>query len=236
MKDFFDKIKDFRDNNENGKMIFFFGFYLLFFLFLFILISTHRNPDYLLKKYEDTPSSAPLFSSDNIMRQNYMFDYKVTLDNVLYDYYGKRFNKVDSFKYNNLDYYRNEDYYFVNQGTWMKTDNPILFSDFFQEINVYKILKQATFDHKKMYDDGKVDYHFLLSSNTLFDIFYEKNTDYDEIPNKMIVTADSDNQVTKIVYYLNSYCSVIETCENTLTIEATYDLFGNIKKIDNPLE
>ena len=237
MKEIFNKLKDFKDNDEKGKMIFFFGFYVLFFIFLFLLITTNRNPDYLLQEYENSKvDTTPLFNSDNIMKQNFMYDYKVTVDGVLYDYYGKRLNKVDSFKYNNLDYYRDDENTFVNQGTWIKTDNPVLFPEFFSEIHLYQIFKQASYESTVSYENGNNDYHLLLSSNTLFDIFYQKNTDYDEIPNEMIVSTDVDNNVTKIVFQLNSYCSVIENCNETLTIEVTYDLFGDIKKIDNPLE
>ena len=235
MKEFFNKIKDFYDHNENGKMIFFFGFYLLFFIFLFILIATHRNPDYLLQGTQNNDSK-PLLNSDNIMRQNYMFDYKVTMDDVLYDYYGKRMRMVDRFKYNNLDYYHDDESFFVDEGTWIKTENPILFYEFFQEKNIYQLLKQVTYSTTTSYDDGRKDYSFFLSSNTISDILYGENTDYDEIPNLMIVSTDKDNSIDKIVYQLNSYCQIIDNCLNTLTIEVTYDLFGSINKIDNPLE
>ena len=235
MKNIWNNIKDFHDNNENGKMIFFFGFYLLFFIFLFITIATHRNPDYLLQQQQNNQPK-PLFNSDHIMKQNFMYDFKVTMDDVLYNYYGKRMRMIDRFKYNNLDYYSDGDSYFVDEGTWIKTDNPILFYEFFQEKNINQFIKEATYSYHESHDDGRNDYHFLLSSNTIFNVLYKQNTDYDEIPNLMIISTDQDNSADKIVYHLNSYCNVIDNCFNTLTIEATYDLFGSINKIDNPLK
>ena len=234
MKNFLNRIKDNFEENEKKKVIGFISFYAVFFVILFIIMFSHRDKDFLLQEYERLGSSS--INLESIMKCNYFFDYKVSIDDVKYDYYGKRLNDIRSFKYNNQDYYQKEDSFFMNQGIWVKTNNPIVYYDFFQEDTIQKIVEQATPYSEKSYENGSVDYYYYLSSNTLYSVFYQKNTDYDEVPNEMVISMDKDQHITKIVYHLNSYCATVENCNQSLDIEADYELFGSIQTIDNPLE
>lgn len=229
MKDFLEKIK--KSDNQTQKTIAFFGFYFVFFLIVFGLIYFTGNKNYLHQEYE--PGNA--FNNKGILNKNFLYDYKVTVDGVLYDYYGKRYGDVESFKYNNVDYYRDGDKYYFMKEEWSETTNPYVYYEFLDFDNLAKIMQSATFDSKSELEGGGTQYKYKISSNTLHLIFYEKNTDYDEVPNEVLFETDEKNNITKILYQLKSFCATHEKCQNTLTIDMNFEMFGGVSKIDNPI-
>lgn len=232
MKNIIENIQNIK-KNPNGNAIMFFAFYLVFFAILFLFIRGTGNKNSLLQEYEKGNNS--LFNNNGILNNNYMFDYKINVDGVIHDYYGKRKDKEELFKYNNVDYYINDNNVFSNVGTWVKSDNPYVFSEFLKVENISLIMDSATYVSKTEFENGKVDYNFLISSNTLNKILYNNDTDYDEVPNSIILSSDSDNNINKINYKLNSFCRLNKKCSSSLDIELNYDLFGNIVEIDNPV-
>ena len=202
------------ENITPKKTLVFFAFYLVFFAILFGIVFFGGDKDFL----------------------NFVFDYKITIDGVLYDYYGKRYEDTELFKYNNLEYYRDGKEFFVNQELWMKSDNPYKFYELIDFENASMIFSQATFDSKKEMENEKEEFHYLISSNTLNQLLYNENTDYDEEVDSIDVTTNSDNYIEKIVYHLDHFCVHRENCQNTLMIEMSFEMFNNVQKIDNPIQ
>ncbi|MBQ3307163.1 MAG: hypothetical protein IJG68_03100 [Bacilli bacterium] len=233
MKEFLEKINELKEH-PNGKAIFFFAFYFVFFAFVFLWIHLAGDKDAITQEYEKGNSSS--FNMKEIFSQNYVYDYKVTIDNVLHDYYGKKLSTVESFKYNNQDYYNNEGNFFVHMNDdWVNTSSPYLYSEFYQNEIIKELFNRATYYSTTTYDNGTSDFHFLISSNTFYKLFYDQNTDYDEVPNEIIYTANANHDVVKITYLLDSYCATLDDCGEHLTIELNYDLFGSMESIDNPV-
>ena len=147
MKKTLDNIRElFNDENvDNKKTIVFFAFYLVFFAILLGCLFLGGNKEYLHQDYEkgDTTVNA------GFLGQNYVFDYKITVDGVLHDYYGKRYENTELFKYNNQEYYRDGSDFFVNQDLWINCDNPYLFYELFDYDHLSNIFMQATFISKK---------------------------------------------------------------------------------------
>ena len=77
-----------------------------------------------------------------------MFDYKINLDGVMHDYYGRKRENVELFKYNNVDYYINGSDVFSNKGTWVKSENPYIFSEFIKLENLNLIMNSASYESK----------------------------------------------------------------------------------------
>ena len=234
MKDFLNKIRDFNKedgDNSTQKTIMFFAFYLVFFAILFGVIIFGGDKNYLHQEYEKGNNS---FNNKGVLNKNFVYDYKITKDEVLYDYYGKRYGDVESFKYNNEDYYRDKNEYFVNKNPWTKCDNPYQFYEFIDFENLAMIISKATFMVKKDLDSGGVEYHYLITNNTLNQILYNENTDYDDDADSIDIVTDSSNNVSKITYQLEHFCSRRNNC-NTLTIEMNFEMFGSVTKIDNPI-
>lgn len=232
MKNVIENIQELK-KNPKGNAIIFFLFYLVFFIILFLFIRHTGNENALLQEYEKGNSND--FNNNGILNSNYMFDYKVYLDSIMHDYYGKKNGDVESFKYNNVDYYRNGDAFFSNNGTWVKCDSPYKFSEFMDLDNLNLIMNSASYESKTEFEDGRVNYNYLISSNTLNKILYNVNTDYDEVPNSIVLESDTNNNIVSITFNLDSLCKLNKTCKSSLKIELNYDMFGGVNKIDNPI-
>lgn len=231
MKDFYDNIK----NSKNGNAIVFFGMYALFFVALILFLRFGRNGNYAQDEYE--PGNTGHYRSDYILKNNYFFDYKVKIDGVTHDYYGKRNGNYELFKYNNHDYYRDDYEFFVdNNGLWNKCDNPYKFYEF---INIEKsgYLIEDAYLLSTNYDDNKrpKDYTYLISSNTINKVLYDIDSDYDDVANQVVLEVDEKKFVNKITFKLNSFCKSKGICQNDLEIILSYEMFGEVKKIDNPV-
>lgn len=228
MKNMIENIQNLK-KNPKGSSVLFFSFYFIFFIILFLVIKTTGNRNSLLQEYEKGNTS--VFNNDGVLSNNYMFDYKIKLDGVVHDYYGKRNGDKELFKYDGNDYYKNEDDFFMDNSTWIKVDSPYIFSELLDIDNINDIMNSATYESKTEFDNGKVNYSFLISSNTLNKILYDKDSDFDENPNSIIIGSDADNIINEITFNLNSFCILNNKCKSSLEIELNYDMFGEVGEI-----
>lgn len=228
-----DLIKELK-KTEKGKAVLFFAGYLIFFiaLALFMLFSsknTTRPSDYERSRRDD-------ISMDKLNNENYLFTYKINLDGNEYIYNGKRNKSVELFQFNNKNYYKNGDSYYVkNDELWIKSDNPYLFNDFIDSSKLSSILELSMLDSKTSYEDGRNAFNLLISTNTINQKFNSVDSDFLEEPNKITITSNSDSEVSEIKYDLSSYCTLNELCQRSLNITLTYDMYGEIKEIENPV-
>ena len=215
----------------NIKIIAFFGGYLLFFIIIIVLLRVFCNNILVNKEYEKGRTS--LLENKSLLSNNYYFDYKIKLDGILYDYYGKKNGDIELFKYNNIDYYKNSDGFFSNNNNiWLNTENPYLFYELINQENRNKIIESAYFLESNV---DKTEYKYLISSNTINKLIYNLDTDAMEEANEIIVVMNGNRIVSKIIFNLNSLCKLNNTCENSLEIELNYESYNQVKEIDNPL-
>ena len=233
MKNFIDNIKEFK-KTKNGTPILFFGFYLLFFVVLIIFIKFGGDKNFMAKEYEK--GRAIQFNTSLLLNKNYLYDYKIIFDGTVYDYYGKRFQDTESFKYNNSEYYRNNNDFFVNNGTWVKCDNPYLFYELIDVDNMSKVLNSSTLSSKDISEGGVSTYKYLISTNTINKIVYNIDSDFDEVPNDIDIVLDNNSGTNTIKFKLDSFCKVNNKCNESLQIEASYEMFNSVKEIGNPIK
>jgi len=224
MKNILEKYKELLEHPK-GKAFLFFGFYALFFLFVIIFIQTVGHRDALLQEYEKGDQS--LFNTANFLNGNFYYDYKITIDNVLHDYYGKMNLEEESFKYNNQDYYKNGNLYYLENNI---VDNPFHFREFIELSSINNLMSSAMYFSKTEYEDGSLDYKFLISVNTINKLLYELDTDYDDEPCEIIIKVNDSGDISGITYFLDSYCKYSDKCNN-LKIEASYELIGEVREI-----
>ena len=233
MKEIIEKVKELRKSNI-GKAILFFGFYFIFF-FIISLIARFGGRSYTpAEEYEK--SEAFTLSYGKLLNKNYHFNYSIYLDDSVYSYVGDSYEDSSLFKYNDKEYFKIEDNYFVNDTIWIKSDNPIKFNSFLEIDNIVSIINSSYFDSQTSYNSGKTLYNYLVSSNSLNKLLDNKDTDYSEEPNKIVISEDENKNIDKITYYLDSYCSLNKVCNKSLKIEALYDNYGKVSKIDNPID
>lgn len=214
MKKYIEYFKELK-KKPYGKSIIFFGFYLIFFIMigLMFLFSGEKKITNTDNNNGDTYKN--LFSSNQ-----YSFTYKVVLDGINYMY---SVNKIDN-SYNFI--YDNKEYKIVDNKVYsndIEVENPIMFSNFFNGQTVLNIVNNSYEESKTTYNDGSEVYNLLVSSNTLDKIMDNIDTDYEEIPNKIIMSLNSDKKLKELNYNLDSYCLLNKLCNSSLNIIISYN-------------
>lgn len=222
--------------NPRGKAVLFFAFYVVFFAIVFLFINLSKTELSYGDDYEKSEVSYT-FDLNKLFAENYGFKYNITLDNNNYSYFGAKLKEEETLKYNNLDYYRNgNDYYVKNNELWIKTDNPYVYSEYMDNTNIKKMLEKSSFVSKTVYESGKNTFTFAISTNTLNSILYGLNTDFDEIPNEIIISTDEERNVNHITFNLDSFCKNNNLCVYGFKISLDFDNFGDVEDIINPME
>lgn len=229
MKQFIELIKELR-KTPRGKGILFFAFYFIVFLVLIIVIKLNGNNVYKEKEYEvGKPYS---FDTTYVESNNYHFEYTITKDSKKYLYVGDKYNDTELFMFDNKEYYYDGEKYYVDK---KEVANPYLYSELIEIDNIKKLLELATYDSKTSYESGLTKYNFLLSSNTINTNVYSKDTDIDEVPNSITIGTNNSGILNEITYHLDSYCKYDKDCKDKLEVNLSFDKFGEIEEIVNPL-
>lgn len=232
MKDFIAFINEMK-KTPKGKAILFFGLYAIFFIFVFLFIKLSSVE---LSYGDDYEKGSPYnFNIQSLLNKNFNYTYDIYVDGILYKYEGKRNNDSELFDFNGANYYKNSNNYLVNNGTWIRSDNPIMFNEFTDISNIKDIISRSSYESMTTYDNGKTDFNFVISTNTINEIFYNSNTDFDEVPNKIIIGTDENRNVNNISFNLNSFCTNNKMCNYSLEIKLNYNNFGEVYSINSPL-
>ena len=219
--------------SPQGKALLFFGGYFILFCILFILMGVSSKHERSFDYESGNPYS---FNTVQINNDNYKYKYIMTIDGKQEVIEGKKNNEKELFTYNNKEYFILNNNYFVKESTWIKSEVPYKNGDFLNPKKVISLISKATYESKTNYESGKNIYNFLISTNTINKEWYNIDTDYDEVPNRIVVSSDTDNSVNNIILYLDSYGILNKICKNEMKIEMSFEDFGNIKEIVNPLE
>ena len=230
MRGLIEKINDLKEKRY-GKAVFFFGFYFVFFIIIILCIVFGSKK---ITMPEDYKNSSPI-SYTLLKNKNYHFNYKISLDGNDYVYSGDKNGDTETFEFNSKKYFRNSSDYYVLDNTWQKCDDPYKVNYLLEPTNIEGIIGLASYDSATQYSTGKGVYVLLLSSNTLVKTVYNKDTDIEEVPNKINVSIDVNKEIEKIEMNLDSYCKVSDDCNNTLRVTLEYTQRGEIASIQNPI-
>ena len=135
MKELIEEIK----KSPKGKAILFFIFYTLFFLIVICTLNFGQK-DYT-KASDYDKGTAITHLSKSLLENNYSFTYSITLDDNVYHYVGKKKENFEAFQYLNKNYYRNGNDFYVEEGTWIKCENPYIYSEFLDTKNIDKLIR-----------------------------------------------------------------------------------------------
>lgn len=234
MKKVVEKVKELNKTSK-GKAVLFFAFYFVFFVVVVLIFRfSDRKPLARSEDYE--PGNGRVsFYMDNILKNNYIYGYTITLDGVKRQYYGQRYNDTELFEFESRQFFRLGNDFYVKNALWEKSVNPYLFPEFLDMEQMAKVVEAASYQSKTSYEDGRKTYNFLISSNTINKILKNIDSDFLEEPNTLIVGVDGEKNVNKLEMGLDSYCRLNKLCNNSLKIEIEYDMFGEVTKIDNPI-
>ena len=236
------KINDFKElikrlkSTDRGRALLFFGCYLIFFIILFILISTSSKVSMNLSDFEEGNNIK--FNVDNIKNNNYSYKYIISVDDNDYVFSGTRYKDYELYSYRNENYFRNYDNDTIfknNNNLWVKSDNPNDLDYFTNIDNIIEITNNATYISKTDYKSGKMTYNYEISTTTLDKIINDLDIDLDDKPNELFFSTDEDENVNYIKFELDSYGKYKKLCDKKLSIELDYDDFNDIEEIKNPI-
>lgn len=227
IKQFINLIKKL-NSTPRGKSVLFFGFYGIFFIFLFIAMAAGRGSGYNL----DNLGNSSNFSLQSISNNNFEFSYKVSLDESIYMYTGKKYNDKESFIFNNIEYYNLADDFYQKTGdSFSETDNPYVYSDFMRVDNIQKFIDLATLDSKTEYENGDFVYNYKISTTSIVKMIDDIDIDIDDLPNEISVCI-SDGDIKSVEFNLNSYGLYKSISNNKFIITLNYFNHGEVSDFD----
>ncbi len=232
MKKWFERYQNMR-KDPKGKAILFFGFYFIFFTVIIALLRFSSHPGSY--QSDDLQNNNLAFEVDTFTQDNYHFHYTVLEDNHSYIYDGKK-NGVELFTFQDQEYYFDGTSYYLHNGIWFQSESPYLYSDFLDTSKIVQLLQKAYFESETTYKSGKTTYHFLLDTNLIYQLLFQKNTDYEGNENALIVNVNENKKIESIIFDLVDYCKSLDTCQNTLKISLEYDEIGLVGEIESPIE
>ena len=215
-----------------GKAAMFFAFYFVFFI---IVGGIFSGEDTSSIDNSQTGSSFD-FNLESITNDNFSFNYEVVVDAQHSLYSGKKYSDKEEFDIQGIKYYKESDNYFINNnGVWIKTENPYLYSHFYNSENILALLTNASYVSKTEYDSGKLVYIFSIASATINKVLENEDLDVEEIPNEIVVSVDENGYANAVKFKLDSYCKIKNICTSSMIIDLNYDNYGNVEEIISPL-
>lgn len=206
--------------SEKGKRYSFVIFYAIFFIFLFVFLSTPApdNKEETNKGEEET-SSLP-FKTLQLENEDYKFTYQEIINETPIVYQGeKKDNTISLTSEDNTYNYTYQDGELLFQGE----SNSLTYYKLLDIYEIKKLIKDATFISKVEYPDKQVDFNYEIASNHLQEIFASE--DEKDTTNKIVVSCNKDLEVLKITFDIYNYFKEInkeDTDTKSYLIEITY--------------
>lgn len=209
-----------------GKAVFFFGFYLIFFIVLAILVRLGGHVNIDTNNVLNNKTS--IVDMNSLTNNDYSYKYEVKIDNNTYTYTGTKKNNRFDYKYNDKDYYQENLITYVKESEWVSIESPIKYNMFLDESFIGNIIDSSYSESKTTYESGDITYNLLITSDTLNKLINKKNTDTAGEPNRISVSINSYKYVNEITYNLDNYCKLNNICTSNLNIKVKYDNFYSV--------
>ncbi len=233
LKKIIETIKELK-KTARGKALLFFAGYLIFFIIIIIVFRVSKKMP--INNYSYDGGRKHNFSFSEIENNNYKYNYKIVIDENTYLLTGQRYEDTEMFTVNNKEFYKvNDNYFTLDNGLWIKSNNPNNFSYFTEIENIQKLIEQAYYLSKTDYESGKEVYNFLISTNNIEKIYRNQNIDIADEAGEIIISTNEDLEVEEVKLKLNSFCKFEGSCKNNLEITLSYDSFGDILEIESPI-
>ncbi len=220
-----------------GKMIFFFGFYLLFFIAIAIFSRTLDTGVENRSNQQQSNIDSKYISIASKNGNNYAYRYSIEIDNEYYNFDGvKNGNKeLFSYTYDNqiTQYYKEKITYYTKQNNnWIDSINPNINLTIID--NFDKILKEATYNYKTEYENGKVVFNYQVTNDTIRKYLNMELSNREESLNDIYIVMNND-RIDSIEWNLTSYCIESRKCLDSMNITMDYRNFGMEKEIVIPM-
>lgn len=218
--------------NPRGRASLFFGFYLIFFIFVFSLLGGNGNkenkPVTLIDKL--------INSMSNIEKNNYDFKYTITIDEHEYIYEGKRYNEKKEFtqytdelatKYQSID----NNYFKEINDSYIKVDSPFYPEELFDIKEIKRIIKNSKLYSKTEYQTDEFDYTYQIKLKDLVDLLKEEEISNSDNIISITIRMKSDS-IESINIDATSYYNYLKENNATYKIVLEHSNYGKITDFD----
>ena len=231
-------IKFIKNLYNSRRAILFFVFYFVFFFVLISLIRTNYSSNNHINISNDNKVNTE-YKLDGIESGNYHFTREENINSIITKFTGDKSDEKTEgimtsnnifysyFIYDNINLIKTIDKYEV-------TSELYHFNNITDDNNISRILKKATLISKTEYETGNILYNYEITTNTINKIVNGKEIDIADIPNKIALETNEEDEVIKITYDLSSYVTYINNISTTITIAIDYSNFNEIKDIEIP--
>lgn len=225
-------------NTEKGRSLLFFGFYIVFFVAIAILMRSMHEVASTNNNKELKTEVTYRYHLEKMKEENYHYKYLSTLGDSISLFEGDRNASKELFTMTTngmiSKYFRDGELFITEkEGSWIACDSPYLLEKFYEVDTIEDILDQATFISKTEYERGGSSLAFKISNKKLIKIIEKKET-LEEEQNEIIVILDKNKNIEKIEYNLTAYGTYLAKVITPVKIEITYSNFGEIKEIEKP--
>lgn len=226
-------------STEKGRSLLFFGFYIIFFVAVAILMrSMHEVASTNNNNKELKTEVTYRYHLEKIQAENYHYKYLSTVGDNVSLFEGDRSETKELFTMTTngtISKYFRDGELFVKEaeGVWVASDTPYLLEEFYEVDTIEEILNQANFISKTEYERGGGSLTFKISNAKLIKII-EKKEALETEQNEIILNLDKDKNIEKIEYNLTAYGTYLMKTITPVKMEITYSNFGEIKEIEKP--
>ena len=224
--------------SSRGKAILFFLFYFIFFFLIISLVRSNYATNSNNTNTKDNTVRTE-YKLDKIENGNYHFIREENINGLLTNFTGdKNDNKTEGvmtvnntftnyFIYDNINLIKTTDKYEV-------TSELYHFNNITDDNNISKFLEKAYLVSKTEYETGNTSYNYEITTNTIDPIINNTNIDIADIPNKITLETNEEDEVIKITYDLSSYATYINNIPTIVNITISYSNFGEIGDLEVP--
>lgn len=224
--------------SKRGRAILFFGFYFIFFFVVISLIRTNYHSSPNITSIKDNNVKA-IYELKKIENGNYHFIREENINGLITNFTGdKNANRIEGIMTSNNMFYNYFIYDNINliklTDKYEITNDLYHFNDITEDNNISKFLEKAYLVSKTEYETGNTIYNYEITTNTIDALINNTNIDIADIPNKIILETNQEDEVVKITYDLTSYATYLNKAMTTITITISYSNFGEIANIEIP--
>lgn len=230
------------EENQNLKPIIFFGFYLIFFLVLVLLLRSGYKNNNTATNIQKSGYGYD-YKLNRILNENYHFVYTEEMNAEKTIFEGDWLDNTLSYRKSGVissEYYQNRDKVYLkdpNSLTWSETENPMIFFQLANPSNLKRVITSATYVSKTDYikSDTK-SFNYEIETSYLYKMFNNETNEFDNIPtNKIIVTIEENGKIKSVQLDLTSYYNIINKEITNYKLTFTYSKYGEIEEISNPI-
>lgn len=233
------KMQEMFEDNPELKQVFFFGFYIVFFVFIVILLRssfTTANS----KVTRSNSGYGTSFKLKELENENYHFNYKITKNKEVTIYDGNKNKEMQEFIKSgapSTNYYSKEGKYYIrniNTLLYEESPNPMEFEKLLTLNNLKKFFIHGSYTARTEYiNDSGEDYIYEISTSTMLRNIDNIEVDVAGESNKVTVKLDKNGVLSEIEMNLTDYFHYFDQSINEYKLVISYSKFDEIDTINS---